>query len=88
MPKIRQGVDKHKNIYVMIRYDIDFTIDGEWHHTSGESTFPSDDNYDAHNYTYEDILHNAIIIIGGYMGMEHLRGHVNPDNIEVQITKI
>ncbi len=72
----------------MIRYDIDFTIDGGWHHTSGESTFPSDENYDTHNYTYEDILHNAKIIIGAYMDMEQLHGRVNPDSINVVISKI
>ena len=72
----------------MMRYDIDFTIDGEWHHTFGESTFPSDKDYDKHNYTYEDVKHNAEIIIGAYMDMGHLHGYVNPNNIKVHITKI
>ena len=72
----------------MIRYDIDFTIDAEWYHTFGESTFPSDENYDKHNYTKEDIEHNAKIIIDSYMDMGHLHGYVNPSNIKVHITKI
>ena len=72
----------------MIRYDIDFTIDGKWHHTFGESTYPSDEDYDQHNYTLEGVKHNAEIIIGAYMDLGHLHGYVNPSNIKVYITKI
>ena len=72
----------------MMRYDIDFTIDDEWHHTFGESTFPSDKDYDKHNYTQEDVKHNAEIIIGAYMDMGYLHGDVNPNNIIVHISKI
>jgi hypothetical protein len=72
----------------MMRYDIDFTIDGEWHHTFGESTYPSDLNFEKGNYTEEGVSHNARLIIDAFMDMGHLHGYVNPSNIKVHIDKI
>ena len=72
----------------MIHYEIDFTINGEWHHTCGDSTFPSDANFDSKNYSDADIVHNSEILIGAYMKMGHIKGYVDTSNISWSINKI
>ena len=71
---------------IMIHYEIDFKINNEWHHTFGDSTFPSDSDFENDNYTDRDIIQNAEIIIHQYMKKGHLIGYVSRDNIRCSIS--
>lgn len=71
----------------MMYYEIDFSINGQWHHTCGESSFPSDDNYAKKNYSNDDLIRNSRVLIGGYMKMENIVGDVDEGSISCRVTK-
>lgn len=84
---IREKNDTLK-LTVMILYEIDYFFDGKWEHTSGESTFPFEEDYNKGDYTQEDIDKHAYTFVEKKLQMEHRHGEIDSNKIHAKITKI
>ena len=70
-----------------MHYEIDFSINGKWHHTCGESSFPTDENFAKNNYSNDDLIWNSRTIIDGYMKMENIVGNVDEGSITCRVSQ-
>lgn len=70
----------------MAYYSISFTLNGERHFTTGESTYPTKSDYENGDLSERMIFDNINMFISGYMDVKNLEGSINPNTIEYDIT--
>lgn len=65
----------------MIHYEIDYYFKGDWRHTNGESSFPSDQNFITGNYTQADLIDEAYSLVCSVLNFENKTGCVDKNKI-------
>ncbi|MFR2609754.1 hypothetical protein [Alistipes putredinis] len=70
----------------MAHYDVSFKLNGEMHHTCGDSTYPTKKNYEVKDYYESTVLENAMMFISGYMKAMRLDGRVDPRTVTIRIS--
>lgn len=69
----------------MARYFVSFECNGEICHTTGESTFPTKEEYYADSYSKKLADEIAVSFVNGYLDVKNLLGKVTPRNIRYTI---
>ena len=69
----------------MAVYVIDFMLDGEKHHTRGEMSYPTKEDFESKNYTEKRAMEIAMVFIDSYMDVKQIAKSIHPYNITYTI---
>lgn len=70
----------------MAYYNVSFSIKGVKHYTTGESSYPTQENYEKGEYSVDICMTNAMMFIAGYKDVKKIEDQVYRQNVSFTIS--